>query len=204
MFNNLELAKAYAAEQMRRSHHPLRRIIKSFYLKNILSDVRGKTIDLGCGAGQLLARLPEGSLGLESNQFLVTELLGKKLNVRCYDIEADDFNLSGCEAGVYKTLVLCHVLEHFGEAAAALIKITQSAKRLGIERLIVVVPGKKGYVSDATHKTMVDRKFITDHDLDRINGFSIVKICDYPFWFEAVGDYFVYQELKIVFDAVQV
>ena len=33
--------KDYAAEQLRRSRHPLRKIIKRFYLDNILRDVRG-------------------------------------------------------------------------------------------------------------------------------------------------------------------
>ena len=67
----LEFGSAYAVEQLRRSRHPLRRLIKKFYLDRVLRELRGPTIDFGCGAGQLLARLPADSVGLEVNPPLV-------------------------------------------------------------------------------------------------------------------------------------
>ena len=49
-----EFGSAYAAEQLRRSRHPLRRLIKKFYLDRVLGEVGDRpTIDFGCGAGQL-------------------------------------------------------------------------------------------------------------------------------------------------------
>ena len=66
-----EFGSAYANEQLRRSRHPLRRLIKKFYLDRVLRELRGPTIDFGCGAGQLLARLPADSVGLEVNPHLV-------------------------------------------------------------------------------------------------------------------------------------
>ena len=53
-----EFDQRYAAEQLRRSRHPLRRLIKKFYLDQVLREATGATIDFGCGAGQLLERLP--------------------------------------------------------------------------------------------------------------------------------------------------
>ena len=69
-----EFDRHYAAEQLRRSRHPIRRFVKGFYLRNILRDVRGSAIDFGCGADQLLERLPPGSAGLEVNKYLIEEL----------------------------------------------------------------------------------------------------------------------------------
>ena len=61
----------YAGEQLRRSKQPLRKVVKGFYLRSVLSLLNGPTIDYGCGAGQLLALLPAGSLGLEVNPHLI-------------------------------------------------------------------------------------------------------------------------------------
>ena len=46
----LEFDRFYAAEQLRRSRHPLRRFVKGFYLRNILRDV--------AATGQHLKGLP--------------------------------------------------------------------------------------------------------------------------------------------------
>jgi len=72
--NDSDYGADYAEQQLSRSRHPLRRLIKGFYLRNLLSDVVGPTIDFGCGAGQILERLPEGSIGFEANNHLVSAL----------------------------------------------------------------------------------------------------------------------------------
>lgn len=93
-----EFGSDYAQEQLRRSRHPLRRIIKHFYINNILQDVEGHSIDFGCGAGQLLARLPAGSLGLEVNSFVVEALRQQGLNLQQYNPDQDRFlNLAAVE-----------------------------------------------------------------------------------------------------------
>ena len=65
MTDTVEFDERYASEQVRRSRHPLRRLIKHFNLDNVLRELAGSTIDIGCGAGQLLRRLPPGSIGLD-------------------------------------------------------------------------------------------------------------------------------------------
>src|SRR6476620_400192 len=115
-----EFGSAYAAEQLRRSRHPLRRLIKKFYLDRVLRDVRGPTIDFGCGAGQLLARLPAGSVGLEINPYLVQELRRTGLNVLSYNPEEDQFLLREFQADHYRTMVIAHVIEHFSDSAQAM------------------------------------------------------------------------------------
>lgn len=102
----------YAREQLRRSRNPFRRFVKAFYLRHILRGVRGPTIDFGCGAGQLLKRLPKGSIGLEVNPHLIESLRRTGLQVHQARADIQDFDLPDFLVGVHKTLVIAHVLEH--------------------------------------------------------------------------------------------
>ena len=118
--------REYAGRQLRRKRNPLRRAIKHFYLENLLREVRGRTIDLGFGAGQLLERLPEGSLGLEVNPHLVEEARRAGLNAAVYDTSSAEPLIDAVPAGAYSTLVLAHVLEHFADADVMLRNILRS------------------------------------------------------------------------------
>jgi SAM-dependent methyltransferase len=189
----------YATEQLRRSHHPLRKIIKSFYLENILRDIKGKTIDFGCGAGQLLARLPAGSVGLEVNPHLVAALRKCGLNSQRYD-DGDDFSFLDFPCGYYKTLVMAHVLEHFHDADKVLRKILNSCSRIGIERAIIVVPGAKGYSSDQTHQTFVNANYLKEHGLLNCEGYAAMEISYFPVNHESIGKYFPFHELKLIYE----
>src|SRR3954468_21154556 len=100
----------YAARQLRRRRNPARRIIKHFYLQNMLREVRGRTIDLGFGAGQLLERLPEGSLGLEVNPHLVEEARKSGLNAALYDTASAEPLIDAVPPQTYSTLIMAHVL----------------------------------------------------------------------------------------------
>jgi len=194
-----EFDAVYAAEQLRRSQHPLRRLIKRFYLDHVLQDVHGPTIDLGCGAGQLLARLPAGSLGVEVNPVLVEHLRTAGMNVLGYDAVSDGFNLTGFRENYYRTLVISHVLEHFEDAASVIRALWRSCARLGIETIVAIVPGAKGYASDPTHKTFVDLGFIEIQGLRRVEGFELVRSRYFPIDRADIGDYFTFHELKLVY-----
>jgi SAM-dependent methyltransferase len=178
----------------------LRRLIKGFYLRNILRDVAGASIDFGCGAGQLLASLPAGSIGLEINPFLIQALQGNGLNAMHYDAENDRFMLAGLSENRYSTFIMAHVLEHFAEAALILRTLLRSCRRLGVQRFILVVPGWKGYLSDDTHKTFVDRPYLEREGLLACEGFRLRQARYFPIDHEAAGRYLVFHELIAVFD----
>lgn len=199
--NIIEFDQEYALQQLRRSRHPLRRLIKYFYLKNILCDVCGPTIDFGCGAGQLLARLPVGSIGLEVNPYLVQELQRVNLNVVLYNPDPDDqFSLHGLPRNYYKTLVMSHVLEHFDHANEALHQLCRSCDYLGIKRLILILPGIKGFKSDKTHKTFVDENYIKENGLFYCEDYKIIKTNYFPINLEFFGKYYAFHELKMVYE----
>ena len=201
MSNSDDFGIHYATEQLRRSRHPLRQIIKSFYLDNILRDVTGKTIDFGCGAGQLLARLPVGSVGLEANPHLVAALCTSGLNSQQYD-DGDNFSFVDFPCGHYQTFVMAHVLEHFDDAGKILKKILHSCARIGIERAIIVVPGAKGYKSDRTHKTFVNWNYLKEHGLLNCEGYAAKKVSYFPINNESIGKYLIFHELKLTYEKI--
>lgn len=195
----LEFDSSYADEQLRRSRHPLRRVVKGLYLQNLLADVSGPTIDFGCGAGQLLERLPAGSTGIEINPHLTNELRRRGLNVVQGRPGVDPFAFDDIPAGRYETLVLSHVLEHFADAQQVLRRLLRRCGELGIGRLILVLPGLKGYHSDATHKTFVDRRYLTEHGLLSCEGYTASSLSYFPGNVEAIGRHFVFHEMKVVY-----
>ena len=199
-----EFDRHYAAEQLRRSRHPLRSLIKGFYLRNMLHDVKGPTIDFGCGAGQLLARLPAGSVGLEVNPHLIQALRSAGLTVHQAHAAMSDFELVDLSSGRFRTLVIAHVLEHLPDPAEALSILFAACNRIGIERVIVVVPGARGFASDSTHRTFIDRGYVTAKLSMNFAGFRRTSLSYFPLPWEWVGRYFVFHEMKIVFDRAPV
>lgn len=199
----VEFDLQYATEQLRRSRHPLRCFIKSFYLRHILRDVlNGPCIDFGCGAGQLLERLPNGSVGVEVNPHLIESLRAAGLTVQQARAKMQDFELVGFAPGCFRTLVIAHVLEHLPDPVDALRVLLASCRRIGVERVIVVVPGAKGYASDSTHKTFIDHTYLKERIPQRIEGFALSGLSYFPGPWKWVGRYFVFHEMKVVFDSV--
>ncbi len=192
----------YAQEQLRRSRNPLRRFVKAFYLRHILRDVRGPTIDFGCGAGQLLKRLPKGSIGLEVNPHLIESLRCTGLQVHQARAEIQDFNLPDCLVGAHKTLIIAHVLEHLPDPASALLTLLAACHRLGIERVIVVVPGIKGFAADRTHKTFVDSSYLETRIPQISSGFTRNRPSYFPGPWASLGRMFTFHEMKVVFDRI--
>ncbi len=198
-----EFGERYAAAQFARRENPLRRRIKQFYLDRILAHAVGPTLDVGCGAGQLLEQLPAGSMGLEVNPVLVAELAARGTRVSQAAANPDRIDLGECANGAFRTLVLSHVLEHFEHAGQVLAALLQDCAERGIERVIVVVPGKVGYDSDSTHKTFVTLDYIERENLNSGAGFKLLHQSYFPGNFKAVGRLFVYHELMLVYDRVE-
>ena len=192
----------YAEEQLRRSRNPLRRFVKAFYLRHILRDTRGPTIDFGCGAGQLLERLPKGSIGLEVNPHLIESLRRTGLQVRQARAEIQDFDLSDFLVGVHKTLVIAHVLEHLPDPATALLTLLAACRRLEIERVIVIVPGIKGFAADRTHKTFVDSTYLETRIPRISSGYTRNRPSYFPGPWASLGRMFMFHEMKVVFDRI--
>jgi len=194
---NPDFGQSYADEQIRRRSSPLRRMVKAQYLANLTRHFSGPTIDLGCGAGQLLERLPSGSVGLEINDALIAYLEQLQLDAIKYDAVADNFSVSPLFSpgrGPYRHLVCAHVIEHFDDPAAAVRQLLHSGSRLGLESIVFVVPGKKGFSTDRTHKVFVTEDFIRGKDLAQCPPFHLASVEYFPGNMRRLGDWFAYHE----------
>lgn len=197
--NTATYDQSYTDYQLKR--HWLRKAIRKLYLNNAARKCRGMTVDLGCGVGTLLERLPAGSLGLEINQATVGYCKQRGLNVEHYDPEKDNYRFEFIEPGKYKTLISSHVLEHLVEPEKVLQSILDSCKRLGIDRVIIIVPGIKGYTTDSTHRTFIDENYLRSKHMLPAEGWRVSEVVRFPFNSAFIGKYFTHNELIITYDA---
>lgn len=194
-----EFGRNYAIIQIARQQNPVRKLIKSFYVSRVLKHVSGPSVDLGCGAGQILERLPAGSVGIELNPFLLESLNQRGLRAIPAVESPDRLNLSGLKPNQYRTLILSHVLEHFENADQVLRSLLHDCKQLCISKVIVVVPGETGYKSDLTHKTLVNLNYLKVHNLMSCEGFKMIHSSYFPGDAKFIGKLFVYHELMVVY-----
>lgn len=191
--------KDYAAEQIRRSQSKLRRFIKRFYIEEALKSLAGPTLDVGCGAGQILERLPAGSVGLESNPNLVSFLNEKGLPCRHFILSEGFSTASLFKGQKFQSLILSHVLEHFPNAMDLLREILEACgEHRSLKQVLVIVPTERGYSTDATHQTFVSRPAIEAAGLRRTERFSLTQHHFFPLNASWPGSYIAYHELHLL------
>jgi SAM-dependent methyltransferase len=196
---NPEFGGDYAQWQMARKTNVMRRLVKARYINNLLRFVQGPTVDVGCGAGQILERLPPGSLGIEVNPVLVRELNQRGMTVKQAQADPARLDISAAAGGSYQSLVLSHVLEHFDDAAEVLRKLLADARQLGIGNVIIVVPGQVGYGSDVTHKTFVTWDYLQQHGVLACQGYALTHHSYFPGNVAWLGKVFIYHEMMLVY-----
>lgn len=211
-----EYGQEYTDHQAGRSR--LRKVVRRPWLRAAAGFVEGPTIDLGCGVGELLERLPAGSKGLEINKASVEHCRAKGLDVTYYDGWADDWQLSAVRDGVdgdearpdpldsgdrheigdgrFDTLIMSHVLEHLDEPVDVLHRLLTTAGPLGLRQVLIVVPGRAGFRSQETHRTFVDRGMLSGPTVTRDTGFALASTSYFPGNLRWIGDVFLYHELR--------
>jgi 2-polyprenyl-3-methyl-5-hydroxy-6-metoxy-1,4-benzoquinol methylase len=182
-----------------------RRFVRQLYLDSAARKVSGATVDFGCGIGALLQRLPAGSIGLEINPVSVEHCIAQGLHVEVYDADTDNWSLGILrrEQG-FKSLVASHVLEHLDEPMDKLSKLLKAANRLGIERVLVIVPGRRGYATDDTHRTFIDLEMLSQRAVVAGTGFELAASQYFPGNLRVMGDWFPHHELQATFRAIRV
>lgn len=155
---------------------------------------------MGCGVGELLRKLPAGSIGFEVNPVAVNFCNQTGLNVKHYDPVKDDYRFDMIETGVYSSFTMNHVLEHLENSEKEIKKIFESCFRLGVKKIVFTVPGKKGFKSDATHLSFIDLNYLRIHGLLTNEYFHLVKNKYFPFNWKAVGNFFTHNELRLIFE----
>lgn len=193
---NDEYGSAYTAYQTNRS--ALRKFVRRLYLNSAAKALIGPTLDFGCGVGELLARLPKGSKGLEYNHVSVDFCRQKGLDVEWYDGYADNWRLSALPDELrLQSMVVSHVLEHLEDPMDVLRALLQWAESAGVRRVLIIVPGRAGYDSDATHRTYVDWNMLRNF-LDTEKRWVVARRNYFPINVEKMGDLFRYSELQVL------
>ncbi len=193
----MQYDSGYTEYQLHRSR--LRKLVRRFYLNNVLKHVKGRSVDFGCGVGNLLRRLPKGSIGLEVNAATVTYCNSLGLDVRLYHPEIDQYQFKEQTPGIFSTFVSCHVLEHLLNPDKIMRSITTACKRLQIERIIIIVPGYKGFNKDNTHRTYVDFRYLQAKQLLKIGDYELTLKSYFPFNFFWAGNVFIHNEMLLVY-----
>jgi SAM-dependent methyltransferase len=178
--------------------NPIRRFVrKYFFIRNLLKFIDGKTLDFGCGVGEILKFMPPGSMGLDNNKSSINYCLNKGLVVRIYRPEIDRYNFNFIKPNSYKTLLMNHVLEHLDNPKKTLSEILKSANQKKIGRVVIVVPGRKGFEADQTHVEFIDHHFFSQI---KRNGYKIIYQKYYPIDNVFLSNLFRYQEFITVLE----
>ena len=190
--------ESYTRYQADRSR--TRKLVRRLYLASAARKLQGPTVDFGCGIGELLRRLPVASIGLEINPVSVDHCRHHGLDARVYDGEMDNWSLGVLDPDQrLRSLVASHVLEHLEQPMAKLNRLLHACGRLGIERVLVIVPGRKGYACDQTHRTFIDLEMLSAPDVVAGTGFALATAQYFPGNLRALGRVFPHHELQVTF-----
>jgi len=178
----------------------IRERIRQIYLYHYKYYLKGLTIDFGCGAGGLLKLLSLGSLGLEVNPVAVKNCIKNNLNVELYLPEKDNYTFKNIKKDVYENFSMCHVLEHIEDTGIVLRKIFNACQRMGIEKIVIVVPGHKGFLSDRTHRTFINLGYLESHNLTELFGFKLCHVEYFPINIKIAGNWLTHNESIFIYE----
>lgn len=184
----------YTEYQLNRSF--LRKFIRKIYLQHAASLCSGKTIDFGCGVGEHLSFLESGSIGLEVNESTVKHCQSQNLPVSLYIPDEDKYNLLSLPSGTFNTILISHVLEHLDEPDKVLKALLDSGERLGVKRVVVIVPQEKGFASDITHRTFIDKEYLNSKNIFNYKSWRVLRSGTFPI--PGLGKLFIYNEFFVV------
>lgn len=147
------------------------------YRKNLLYPrisrrLIGHTLDIGCGIGDMLAYRSD-TVGVDINPNTVSFCKAHGHDAHLMSINKLPFNDSE-----FDSALLDNVLEHLDDPAPLLRDIHRVLKPKG--RLIIGVPGIKGFESDIDHKIYYNDASLVD--TSRQSRFGRIEIFHTPLW----------------------
>ena len=129
----------------------------------------GTLLDIGCGLGDFIALgNTKNNFGVEVNPLNVQYAKNRGLNVSLIEPSG----LLPFEDSTFNNIVLDNVLEHIHDPTILLNEIKRVLKPGG--RVIVGVPGEKGFAYDDDHKMFYDQSSLTS--VMTKHGFKFFKI----------------------------
>jgi len=136
----------------------------------VSAELDGLVLDVGCGIGDMLAYRP-GTIGVDIDASNIEWCTARQLDARLMEPDVLPF-----DASTFDGVILDNVLEHIAEPRPLLSEIRRVLKPAS--KLVVGVPGRKGYASDPDHKIFYDQPGLTRCLV--LNGFDAVKYIYMP------------------------
>ncbi len=133
------------------------------------AELIGKCLDVGCGLGAFIT-YRSNTIGVDINPMCVEFC-------RSQEQEVCEFNGSDLpfEESSFDSLILDNVLEHISQPSALLNDFARGLKPRG--KLLIGVPGRKGYASDPDHKIYYTREslqlLLNEYGFDELNSFEM-------------------------------
>lgn len=131
----------------------------------------GKTLDVGCGIGDFLNHRTD-TVGVDINTATVEWCRSRGLNA--YQMSP---NVLPFQDGSFDSAILDNVLEHLADPAELLSEIGRVLRPRS--SLVVGVPGKRGYATDADHKIFYDEATLVS--TLGMAGFRLQQLFHMPF-----------------------
>lgn len=126
---------------------------------------QGKILDVGCGIGDFL-NFNKNAAGTDIDQYGIKYCKEQNLNVTLMKNGVIPY-----EDSSFDTIILDNVLEHISEPNSLLNEINRVLTNAG--RVIIGVPGKKGFESDEDHKIFYDKNSL--NNLMKKYGYHDIK-----------------------------
>lgn len=132
---NEKMLNKYDPDSFHHHHNPLVRYIERKRVQAIfkLMDIRSRdrVIEVGCGAGNIIEKAPQGILfGVDLSGPILNKAK-KRMNKKAFLLQADAQNLP-CQDRIFERVICSEVLEHLLDPSAALHEIARVLKHQGI------------------------------------------------------------------------
>lgn len=134
--------------------------VQAPYRANLRRLGLGRTIDVGCGNGRNLATLPEGSVGVDHNPYLIDS--ARRKGLAAYTVDEFFANPDLTRPASYDSILASHLIEHLTrpQAREVMASYLPLVKPGGL--VMFITPQERGHASDPTHLDFTDQKALRE------------------------------------------
>jgi SAM-dependent methyltransferase len=165
--------------------------VQAPYRANLRRLHLGKTLDVGCGTGRNLEGLPEGSVGVDHNPFLVASACQR--GMRAFTVDEFFAEPAVSRPASYDSILASHLIEHLTRPAARAVMARYLPLVKAGGRVVFITPQEKGHASDPTHLEFTDQSAL--RELSRDLGLTTEKEYSFPLP-RMFGKIFTYNEFN--------
>ncbi|MBI5075472.1 MAG: class I SAM-dependent methyltransferase [Nitrospirae bacterium] len=165
----------------------VRILLRRLFMMPIVRFFKGRVLDIGSGIGEFLSYYPE-AVGVDINADCVAQCRNKGL--AC--VQADVAHLP-FDADLFEGVLLNNVLEHLNDADSLFHEIRRVLRDNG--RLVIELPGSKGFAHDKTHVRFWGKNDIVPYLAGL--GFCDICISYFPIPAASANDLFIHNKLRV-------